>query len=55
MTCSDDERAEELARGLIASTPGVHAIETWLRPRLVCRLSGAAAASDPASLKMGRR
>ena len=46
VACEDDRCAEELARGIIAEAHHVHAIEAWLRPRLVCRVGtdGAAAA-----------
>jgi hypothetical protein len=38
VACEDDARAEELARGIAAENPKVHAIEAWLRPRLICRI-----------------
>ena len=36
-TCMEAS-AEILARGIVADTPQVHAVEAWLRPRLVCRV-----------------
>ena len=54
VTCSDDDRAEELARSVIAADPSVHAIETWLRPRLVCRVDGDGARADAKALKARR-
>jgi hypothetical protein len=37
LVCEDDACAEALARGIVAENRQVHAIEAWLRPRLICR------------------
>jgi len=47
-TCEDDAAAEELARGIVADTTEVRAIEIWLRPRLISRVGGGAGGSVPA-------
>jgi hypothetical protein len=37
VACEDDACAEELARSIVGENRQVHAIEAWLRPRLICR------------------
>ena len=38
--CDDDASAEEMARGLMAEMRHAHAVEIWVRPRLVTRVGG---------------
>jgi hypothetical protein len=55
VACEDDRSAEDLVRGILKDAPHVHAIEAWLRPRLVCRIDGASALTDPATIRARRQ
>jgi len=55
VTCEDDRCAEDLARGIVSEAPHVHAIEAWLRPRLVCRIGDAGAIAGPTAAGVRRR
>jgi hypothetical protein len=55
VACEDDRCAEDLARGIVSESQQVHAIEAWLRPRLVCRVGGADAIADPGVARARRR
>ncbi|MGH7091052.1 MAG: hypothetical protein ACREFQ_19300 [Stellaceae bacterium] len=51
----DDAAAEQLAARLIAEMPLVHAVEVWVRPRLVTRIATSRLDTPPPAILSGPR
>lgn len=50
VAAEDDAAAEQLATRLLAEMPLVHAVEAWVRPRLVTRIAARKSDTAPSTI-----